>query len=91
MRYTDHNTVEDLKIAYIGGGSQGWAWGMMSDLADAGVIGEGGVGDGLSQGEEHLHAVQLRNLAAHYVALCDVGITQIVSLLSSMNPHNLVN
>lgn len=27
------NKVEDLKIAYIGGGSRGWAWGLMSDLA----------------------------------------------------------
>ena len=25
--------VSDLKIAYIGGGSRGWAWGLMSDLA----------------------------------------------------------
>ncbi len=25
--------VEELKIAYIGGGSRGWAWGLMSDLA----------------------------------------------------------
>lgn len=25
--------VSDLKIAYIGGGSKGWAWGLMSDLA----------------------------------------------------------
>ena len=25
--------VEKLKIAYIGGGSRGWAWGLMSDLA----------------------------------------------------------
>ena len=31
MRYTE-NGVEDLKIAYIGGGSRGWAWGLMSDL-----------------------------------------------------------
>ncbi len=29
------NRVEQLKIAYIGGGSQGWAWGLMSDLAQA--------------------------------------------------------
>ena len=29
------NRVEDLKIAYIGGGSRGWAWGLMSDLAEA--------------------------------------------------------
>ena len=29
------NKVEDLKIAYIGGGSRGWAWGLMSDLAQA--------------------------------------------------------
>ncbi len=26
------NTVSDLQIAYIGGGSKGWAWGLMSDL-----------------------------------------------------------
>lgn len=25
--------VEDVKICYIGGGSRGWAWGLMSDLA----------------------------------------------------------
>lgn len=30
--------VEELKIAYIGGGSRGWAWGLMSDLARAGDI-----------------------------------------------------
>lgn len=27
------NMVKDIKIAYIGGGSMGWAWGLMSDLA----------------------------------------------------------
>ena len=27
--------VKNLKIAYIGGGSRGWAWGLMSDLAKA--------------------------------------------------------
>ena len=32
MRYVG-NRVEDVKIAYIGGGSRGWAWGLMSDLA----------------------------------------------------------
>ena len=32
MKYVD-NKVEDIKIAYIGGGSRGWAWGLMSDLA----------------------------------------------------------
>ncbi len=35
MRYVD-NKAEELKIAYIGGGSKGWAWGLMSDLATAG-------------------------------------------------------
>ena len=25
--------VSDIKLAYIGGGSRGWAWGLMSDLA----------------------------------------------------------
>lgn len=32
MSYTNEK-VTDLKIAYIGGGSKGWAWGLMSDLA----------------------------------------------------------
>ena len=32
MRYLE-NKVEDVQIAYIGGGSRGWAWGFMSDLA----------------------------------------------------------
>lgn len=32
MIYQD-NKVSDIKIAYIGGGSRGWAWGLMSDLA----------------------------------------------------------
>ena len=27
--------VEDIRIAYIGGGSRGWAWGLMSDLASS--------------------------------------------------------
>ena len=31
MKYVDRK-VEDIKIAYIGGGSRGWAWGLMSDL-----------------------------------------------------------
>lgn len=29
------NKAENVKIAYIGGGSRGWAWGLMSDLARA--------------------------------------------------------
>lgn len=29
------NRVEDVKIAYIGGGSKGWAWTLMSDLGQA--------------------------------------------------------
>lgn len=29
------NCAEEVKIAYIGGGSRGWAWGLMSDLASA--------------------------------------------------------
>lgn len=31
--YYEDNTAKDVKIAYIGGGSRGWAWGLMSDLA----------------------------------------------------------
>ncbi|MBE6915363.1 MAG: alpha-glucosidase/alpha-galactosidase [Ruminococcaceae bacterium] len=30
--------VENIKIAYIGGGSRGWAWGLMSDLVKASDI-----------------------------------------------------
>lgn len=30
--------VTDIKIAYIGGGSRGWAWGLMSDLASCADI-----------------------------------------------------
>ena len=34
MNY-NNNKAENVKIAYIGGGSRGWAWGLMSDLARA--------------------------------------------------------
>ena len=34
MRY-ESSGVKDLQIAYIGGGSRGWAWGLMSDLVSA--------------------------------------------------------
>ena len=33
MHYTDNGNVSGIKIAYIGGGSCGWAWTFMSDLA----------------------------------------------------------
>lgn len=33
MQYFNNGTVTDLKIAYIGGGSRGWAWTFMTDLA----------------------------------------------------------
>jgi len=29
----DNGCAKEIKIAYIGGGSRGWAWGLMSDLA----------------------------------------------------------
>ena len=32
MKYSN-NHVEDIQIAYIGGGSRGWAWSFMTDLA----------------------------------------------------------
>jgi len=31
MKFTEKG-AEGVKIAYIGGGSRGWAWGLMSDL-----------------------------------------------------------
>ncbi len=38
MRY-ENNGVRDLSIAYIGGGSRGWAWTFMTDLAMDGQLG----------------------------------------------------
>ena len=35
MVYRD-GRAEQVKIAYIGGGSRGWGWGLMSDLASCG-------------------------------------------------------
>ena len=32
MNYCEKG-AENIKIAYIGGGSRGWAWNLMSDLA----------------------------------------------------------
>ena len=32
MKY-ENNKVRDLNIAYIGGGSRGWAWTFMTDLS----------------------------------------------------------
>lgn len=37
MKYSG-NKVSGIKIGYIGGGSRGWAWGLMSDLAACGDI-----------------------------------------------------
>lgn len=37
MKY-ENNKVTDLQIAYIGGGSRGWAWGLMTDLAMEGQL-----------------------------------------------------
>lgn len=34
MQYTE-NGVTNINIAYIGGGSRGWAWGLMSDLVSS--------------------------------------------------------
>jgi len=36
MMINEH--VKDVQIAYIGGGSRGWAWGLMSDLASEKTI-----------------------------------------------------
>lgn len=38
----ENNKAREVKIAYVGGGSRGWAWGLMEDLALAGDI-EGSV------------------------------------------------
>ena len=37
MNYNGNN-VSDIRIAYVGGGSRGWAWGLMSDLVSAADI-----------------------------------------------------
>jgi len=33
VEYITEDGCEDLQIAYIGGGSRGWTWGFMTDLA----------------------------------------------------------
>ena len=33
MAGSQKRKAEELKVAYIGGGSRGWAWGFMTDLA----------------------------------------------------------
>lgn len=33
MAYIEKDKASDITIAYIGGGSRGWAWGIMTDLA----------------------------------------------------------
>ena len=33
MEYTTEDSCKDLQIAYVGGGSRGWAWNFMTDLA----------------------------------------------------------
>ena len=38
MRYEGQDRVVDLQVAYIGGGSRGWAWGFMTDLAMNGAM-----------------------------------------------------
>lgn len=37
MKYYE-NHAEDVQVAYIGGGSRGWAWGLMSDLASQNIL-----------------------------------------------------
>ena len=56
MNYVD-NKVENLKIAYIGGGSRGWAWGLMSDLAS---------NDDMS-GEVHLYDIDYEAAKANEI------------------------
>ncbi len=34
----ENHCVNDIRIAYVGGGSRGWAWGLMSDLVSAADI-----------------------------------------------------
>lgn len=34
--YYENNKAKDVKVAYVGGGSRGWAWCLMSDLAAQG-------------------------------------------------------
>lgn len=37
MKHYESN-AQDINIAYIGGGSRGWAWGLMSDLASQNIL-----------------------------------------------------
>ena len=38
MKRANHSQAKELTVAYIGGGSRGWAWGFMTDLALDGEI-----------------------------------------------------
>ena len=59
MKYTSSG-VSELKIAYVGGGSRGWAWGLMSDLVSAkDISGEVALYD--IDREAALHNVQIGN------------------------------
>lgn len=51
------NKVEELKIAYIGGGSRGWAWGLMSDLVSTEDI----------SGEVYLYDIDLEAARANEI------------------------
>ena len=65
MKYLE-NKVEGVKIAYVGGGSRGWAWGLMSDLVSVDDI----------SGDVYLYDIDMKNGTAEvgYKTMADKGI-----------------
>ena len=89
MRY-ENGKVLDLKIAYVGGGSRGWAWGFMTDLT----------GDGQMEGTVRLYdidrdaaeknAIIGRKLSEHPEAKAHWTYTVANSLQEAMNGADFV-
>ena len=89
MRY-ENGKVLDLKIAYVGGGSRGWAWGFMTDLT----------GDGQMEGTVRLYdidrdaaeknAIIGRKLSEHPEAKAHWTYTVADSLQEAMNGADFV-
>lgn len=72
----ENNTVKDIKIAYIGGGSRGWAWTLMRDLATAADI-SGTVAlydiDFAAAQDNEIIGNRIENTAWKYVAVPTIG------------------
>ena len=82
--------VRDLKIAYIGGGSRGWAWGLMSDLAmDQEICGEVRLYDIDRQAAERNRVIGSK-MSAHPATLSPWKYTVAASLQEALTGADFV-